>query len=63
MRANWALLGWEGWVKYSDGRHGHTPGGVMGIEVERKEGEAWEANPEYAHLVLCFCLTATPPKD
>ncbi len=85
VRANWALLGWEGWVKYPDGRHGHTPGGVMGIEVERKEGEAWadyvqrsahlcretmnreqqvwEANPEYAHLVLCFCLTATPPED
>ena len=57
----------------------------MGIEVERKEGEAWadyvqrsahlcretmnreqqawEANPEYAHLVLCFCLTAPPPEE
>ena len=78
------LVGWEGWVKYPDGRHGHTPGGVMGIEVARKaretwadyversaqlcretmnrEQQAWEANPEYAHLVLCFCLTATPPE-
>ncbi len=82
--AQWALVGWEGWVKYPDGRHGQTPGGVMGIEVTRKEREtwadyversaqlcretmnreqqAWEANPEYAHLVLCFCLTATPPE-
>jgi hypothetical protein len=84
MTARWALLGWEGWVKYPDGRHGPTPGGVMGADVARKEGEtwadyvhrsarlcretmtreqqAWEANREYAHLVLCFCLTATPPE-
>jgi len=84
MRASWALLGWEGWVKYPDGRHGHTPGGIRGADVERKKGEmwadyvrrsmhvcratmkkeqqAWDTNPEYTHLVLCFCLTAIPPE-
>lgn len=28
--AKLAVVGWEGWVKYVDGRHGHAPGGVMG---------------------------------
>src|SRR5216684_256532 len=26
------------------------------------EHQAWDTNPEYTHLVLCFCLTAPPPK-
>ncbi len=84
MAAKRALLGWEGWVKYPDGHHGHAPGGGMGADIARREGEtwvdyvhrsarlcgetmnreqqAWEANREYTHLVLCFCLTATPPE-
>jgi hypothetical protein len=86
VRARWALLGWEGWVKYPDGRHGQTPGGVLATEsiepeagetwesyVQRsarecaetilKEHRAWDASPGSAHLVLCFCLTATPPEE
>ncbi len=38
-RAHWALLGWGGWVKYPDGTHGFAPGGVMGADIQRKEGE------------------------
>jgi hypothetical protein len=86
VRARWALLGWEGWVKYPDGRHGHPPGGVMGTEsIEREtaetwesyvqrsarfcvetinqEQQAWDVNPGNAHLILYFCLTATPPEE
>ena len=27
-----------------------------------KEQQAWDTHPEYTHVVLCFCLTAAPPK-
>src|SRR5450755_526029 len=53
VRAGWALLGWEGWVKYPDGRHGHTPGGVMGTEsIEQEAGETWEG---YVQRSARFC--------
>src|SRR2546421_12940615 len=50
--ARWALLGWEGWVKYADGRHGHAPGGMGTTTIEQKTGEAWEA---YVHRSARFC--------
>ena len=53
VAANFALLGWEGWVKYADGRHGHTPGGVMGTEaIEQEVGETWE---NYVQRSARFC--------
>ena len=51
-RAHWALLGWGGWVKYPDGTHGFAPGGVMGADIQRKEGEAWA---DYVHRSVLFC--------
>ncbi len=36
-RAQWAVWGWEGWVKYLDGSHGFASGGVMGADIQRKE--------------------------
>jgi site-specific recombinase XerC len=29
------------WLIYDGGRHGHSPRGVRGAEVKRKEGEMW----------------------
>jgi hypothetical protein len=41
--ANFTLLEREGWVKYADGHHGHTPGNVTGTEsIERGAGETWK---------------------
>jgi hypothetical protein len=52
-RVHWALLGWEGWVKYPDGTHGFAPGGVMGTEsIEREPGEMWE---DYVQRSVRFC--------
>jgi hypothetical protein len=53
VAATFALLGWEGWVKYADGRHGHTPGGVMGTEpIEQEVGETGE---NYVQRSARFC--------
>ncbi len=53
VRARWALLGWEGWVKYPDGRHGHTSGGIIGTEsIEQETGETWEG---YVQRSARFC--------
>ncbi len=53
VAANFALLGWEGWGKYADGRHGHPPGGVMGTgPIKQEGGETWE---NYVRRSARFC--------
>jgi hypothetical protein len=52
MNANWAVLGWEGWVKYPDGCHGHPPKGMPGVNIEQKKGETWI---EYVHRSAHVC--------
>jgi hypothetical protein len=52
VKANWAFLGWEGWVKYPDGRHGHPPGQVIGAEIAQEEGEPWA---DYVHRSAQVC--------
>ena len=32
--ASWALLGWEGWVRYPDGTRGHAPHGMGTMSIE-----------------------------
>ena len=46
------LLGWEGWVKYPDGKHGHAPSGMGTTNIEQETGEVWEA---YVHRSARFC--------
>lgn len=53
ISARWALLGWEGWVTYSDGSHAHAPGGTTGTtSIEREASEAWE---DYVQRSAQFC--------
>jgi hypothetical protein len=51
VRANWALLGWEGWEKDAEGRHGHSS--LMGtMSIEQEAGEKWE---DYVQRSAGFC--------
>src|SRR5260370_1333397 len=41
VKADWALLGWEGWEKDAEGRRGHSY--IMGTKaIEQEPGEKWE---------------------
>lgn len=69
------ILGWEGWLRYVDGRLGHSArhqgtadlGGLAArdaVEVCRKtiiEVEAaWGRNPEITGAELLYCITVEP---
>jgi len=40
--AGWAQLGWETWLKYPDGKHGHAP--TPTLDLEQGKSETW---PEF----------------
>jgi hypothetical protein len=51
VKADWALLGWEGWEKDAEGRHGHSY--IMGTtSIEQEPGEKWE---DYVQRSARFC--------
>ena len=50
--AEWALFGWEGWVRYPDGTYGHAPDGMGTMSIERTEREDWET---YVQRSANFC--------
>jgi hypothetical protein len=50
--ANWAVLGWEGWVRYPDGRYGHAPNGMGTVMLDQADGEGWDA---YVRRSARFC--------
>ncbi len=51
VKANWALLGWEGWEKDPEGRRGHSH--IMGTTtIEQELGEKWE---DYVQRSARFC--------
>jgi len=51
---NWALLGWEGWVKYSDGSHGHADGIQGTTSIEQDSEEDWNG---YVRRAASICRT------
>jgi hypothetical protein len=57
-RAQWAVWGWEGWVKDLDGSHGFASGGVMGADMQRKEEK-----PGLTLFTDRFCFVRKPPKQ
>ncbi|MFK7855742.1 MAG: hypothetical protein AB8B79_16580 [Granulosicoccus sp.] len=66
------VLGWEGWIKYSDGRLGHSSKhqgtvdlgnlpiqsaiAIAKLAIMQSNGE-WELHPEAENASLFFCLT------
>ena len=42
IKANLAILGWEGWLKYADGRIGHSLIFQGTISIDRDKDEPWE---------------------
>ena len=48
VEARFAILGWEGWAKYSEGGIGHHEHYQGAIMRERWEGESWETFVEDA---------------
>lgn len=52
VAANWALLGWEGWVKYPDGRYGHAPNAMGTTALDQEDGEDWAT---YVQRSARFC--------
>jgi hypothetical protein len=54
VAANWALLGWEAWLKFPSGAH-LQPLDMVFDTPERKPGEAWIA---YVQRSVLFCQKA-----
>ncbi len=53
VEAKWALLGWEGWVQYADGRRGPAAPIVIGTTAIGQEPEEdWET---YVQRSSDFC--------
>jgi hypothetical protein len=50
--SGWALLGWEGWLKYPDGRVGHSARHQGTVSLEKQAGESWGA---YVQRSSEFC--------
>jgi hypothetical protein len=57
-RAQWAVWGWEGWVKDLDRSHGFASGGVMGADMQRKEEK-----PGLTLFIDRFCFVRKPPEQ
>ncbi len=49
-----AMLGWEGWIQYPDGRTGHSVNFQGTISIERRADESWAA---YVQRSADFCIT------
>jgi hypothetical protein len=52
-----AQLGWETWLKYPDGRHGHAP--TRTLTVERGDSEGWQDFVQRTHDVCVERIRAT----
>jgi hypothetical protein len=46
-----AQLGWETWLKYPDGKHGHAP--TSALTLVRTNSEGW---PDFVHRTHDLCI-------
>ncbi len=51
LNAEWALLGWEGWIQSSQGI-GHHVNYQGTVSIEQRHGETWS---EYVRRAAAFC--------
>ena len=47
----WAILSWEGWLRYPDGRVGHSPQFQGTVDILRDPEESWQS---YVHRSAAF---------
>lgn len=52
VNADWAVLSWEGWLKYSDGKVGHSSEYHGTVVIEQDENELWH---DYVVRSASFC--------
>ncbi len=40
---NWVVLNWEGWIKYSEGKHGHSRNYRGILDIIKEKSESWDS--------------------
>lgn len=50
---NWLVLNWEGWVKYSEGKHGHSEKHRGTSDIFKKKDEDWET---FVERSASYCI-------